>query len=146
VLTSAGAVAVRAPRINDKRVDETSGERRQFSSAILPAWCRKSPKINEVLPLLYLHGLSSKDFTPALEGFLGTDAGLSAATITRLTTQWQDDAHRFADRASSSNEAPPAASPRRLHSQDPIHRYRQLLVCSAARRSELAVRFRSSPN
>ena len=102
VLTSAGAVAVRAPRINDKRVDETSGERRQFSSAILPAWCRKSPKINEVLPLLYLHGLSSKDFTPALEGFLGTDAGLSAATITRLTTQWQDDTHRFADRDLSS--------------------------------------------
>jgi transposase-like protein len=102
VLTSAGAVAVRAPRVNDKRVDETSGERRQFSSAILPAWCRKSPKINEVLPLLYLHGLSSKDFTPALEGFLGTDAGLSAATITRLTTQWQDDAHRFADRDLSS--------------------------------------------
>jgi len=102
VLTSAGAVAVRAPRVNDKRVDETSGERRQFSAAILPAWCRKSPKINEVLPLLYLHGLSSKDFTPALEGFLGTDAGLSAATITRLTTQWQDDAHRFADRDLSS--------------------------------------------
>ena len=102
VLTSAGAVAVRAPRVNDKRVDETSGERRQFSSAILPAWCRKSPKITEVLPLLYLHGLSSKDFTPALEGFLGTDAGLSAATITRLTTQWQDDAHRFADRDLSS--------------------------------------------
>ena len=102
VLTSAGAVAVRAPRVNDKRVGETSGERRQFSSAILPAWCRKSPKITEVLPLLYLHGLSSKDFTPALEGFLGTDAGLSAATITRLTTQWQDDAHRFADRDLSS--------------------------------------------
>ena len=63
VLTSAGAVAVRAPRVNDKRVDEASGERRQYSSAILPAWCRKSPKITEVLPLLYLHGLSSKDFT-----------------------------------------------------------------------------------
>jgi transposase-like protein len=102
VLTSAGAVAVRAPRVNDKREDETTDERRRFSSAILPAWCRKSPKITEVLPLLYLHGLSSKDFTPALEGFLGTDAGLSAATITRLTVQWQDDAHRFADRDLSS--------------------------------------------
>ena len=98
VLTSAGAVAVRAPRVNDKRVEEASGERKRFSSAILPAWCRKSPKITEVLPLLYLHGLSSKDFGPALEGFLGSDAGLSAATITRLTVQWQDDARRFADR------------------------------------------------
>jgi transposase-like protein len=101
VLTSAGAVQVRAPRVNDKRVDET-GERRRYSSAILPAWCRKSPKVTEVLPLLYLHGLSSKDFIPALEGFLGTDAGLSAATITRLTTQWQDDARTFSGRDLSS--------------------------------------------
>ena len=102
VLTSAGAVEVRAPRVNDKRVDETTGERRRFASVILPAWCRKSPKITEVLPLLYLHGLSSKDFGPALEGFLGTDAGLSAATITRLTVQWQDEARAFADRDLSS--------------------------------------------
>jgi transposase-like protein len=98
VLTSAGAVTVRAPRVNDKRVDETTGERRRFSSTILPAWCRKSPQITEVLPLLYLHGLSTKDFVPALEGFFGTDAGLSAATITRLTAGWQDDARRFAER------------------------------------------------
>ena len=98
VLTSAGAVPVRAPRVNDKRIDETTGERRQFASVILPAWCRKSPKITEVLPLLYLHGLSSKDFVPALEGFFGSEAGLSAATVTRLTVQWQDDTRRFADR------------------------------------------------
>ncbi|OJF09337.1 IS256 family transposase [Couchioplanes caeruleus] len=98
VLTAAGAVEVVAPRVNDKRVDETTGERLRFASLILPAWCRKSPKITEVLPLLYLHGLSSKDFGPALEGFLDTDAGLSAATITRLTVQWQDEARAFADR------------------------------------------------
>jgi len=102
LLTSAGAVTVRAPRVNDKRVDEATGERQRFASAILPAWCRKSPKITELLPLLYLHGLSSKDFVPALEGFLGTDAGLSAATITRLTTQWQDEARQFNDRDLSS--------------------------------------------
>jgi transposase-like protein len=102
VLTSAGAVQVRAPRVNDKRVDEVTGERQRFSSAILPAWCRKSPKVTEVLPLLYLHGLSSKDFGPALEGFFGTDAGLSAATITRLTVQWQDEARAFAARDLSS--------------------------------------------
>ena len=48
-----------------------------------------------MLPLLYLHGLSSSDFGPALEQFLGSDAGLSAATITRLTTQWQDEARAF---------------------------------------------------
>ncbi|MET8372758.1 IS256 family transposase [Micromonospora profundi] len=98
VLTSAGAVEVAAPRVNDKRVDEQTGERKRFGSAILPAWCRKSPQISGVLPLLYLHGLSSQDFVPALEQFLGTGSGLSAATITRLTGQWQDEARAFGDR------------------------------------------------
>ena len=64
VLTSAGAVEVTAPRVNDRRTDPQTGERRRFSSAILPPWCRKTPKITEVLPLLYLHGLSSGDFVP----------------------------------------------------------------------------------
>ncbi|ANZ21723.1 Transposase for insertion sequence element IS6120 [Streptomyces noursei ATCC 11455] len=98
VTTAAGVVEVKAPRVNDKRVDEQTGERRRFSSAILPPWCRKSPKISEVLPLLYLHGLSSGDFVPALEQFLGSSAGLSAATVTRLTTQWQSDHAAFMDR------------------------------------------------
>ncbi len=98
VLTSAGAVQVITPRVNDKRIDAITGERKRFSSAILPAWCRKSPKITEVLPLLYLHGLSSSDFVPALEGFFGTGSGLSAATVTRLTTQWQDEAKAFGKR------------------------------------------------
>lgn len=84
--------------MNDKRVDEATGERKRFSSAILPPWCRKSPKISEVLPLLYLHGLSSGDFVPALEQFLGSSAGLSPATVTRLTTQWQADHATFMDR------------------------------------------------
>ena len=92
MVTGAGAVTVQAPRVNDKRVDPETGERQRFSSTILPAWARKSPKIADVLPLLYLHGLSSLDFAPALEQFLGTGAGLSAATITRLTAQWQDEA------------------------------------------------------
>lgn len=52
---------------------------------MLPPWCRKSPKISEVLPLLYLYGLSSGDFVPVLEHFLGSTAGLSPATVTRLT-------------------------------------------------------------
>jgi len=98
VLTGAGAVEVTAPRVNDKRLDEMTGERKRFSSAILPPWCRKSPKVSEVLPLLYLHGLSGNDFGPALEQFLGTSAGLSATTITRLTVQWQDEQKAFAAR------------------------------------------------
>jgi putative transposase len=104
VLTAAGAVTVRAPRVNDKRIDPESGERQRFSSAILPAWARKSTQVTEVLPLLYLHGLSTGDFGPALEQFLGSGAGLSAASITRLTTQWQDEARVFARRDLSGTD------------------------------------------
>lgn len=98
VTTSSGAVPVRQPRVNDKRVDEATGQRQRFCSAILPAWARKSPQVAEVLPLLYLHGLSSNDFLPALEQFLGSSAGLSPATITRLTSDWQDQAVSFNER------------------------------------------------
>ena len=104
VLTAAGAVVVSAPRVNDKRVDADTGERQRFSSAILPAWARKSPQMSEVLPLLYLHGLSTSDFGPALEQFLGSGAGLSATTITRLTAQWQDEAKTFAGRDLSGTD------------------------------------------
>ncbi|GEB24986.1 IS256 family transposase [Brevibacterium aurantiacum] len=99
VTTSSGAVPVTAPRVNDKRVDETTGQRARFSSKILPAWARKSPQVAEVLPLLYLHGMSSNDFAPALEQFLGSAAGLSPATITRLTKDWQDQARSFNKRS-----------------------------------------------
>jgi transposase-like protein len=104
VTTAAGAVEVRQPRVNDKRTDPVNGERRRFASAILPAWSRKSLRVAEVLPLLYLHGLSSSDFGPALEQFLGTDQGLSAATITRLTAQWQDEARAFGDRSLAGSD------------------------------------------
>jgi transposase-like protein len=96
VLTSAGAIEVTAPRVNDKRVDPETGERQRFSSAILPPWCRKTPKISEVLPLLYLHGLSTGDFVPALGQFLGSSAGLSGPVITKLTEQWKAEQRMFA--------------------------------------------------
>jgi transposase-like protein len=98
VLTSAGAVEVTAPRVNDKRVDPDTGERERFSSAILPAWARKTPKITEVLPLLYLHGLSSGDFVPALGQFLGSTKGLSGPVITKLTEQWKTEQRTFSER------------------------------------------------
>ncbi|MFC7264651.1 IS256 family transposase [Streptomyces lutosisoli] len=104
VITAAGPVEFRAPRVNDRRVEEATGERKRFSSKILPPWCRKSPKVSEVLPLLYLHGLSSGDFVPALEQFLGSAAGLSPATVTRLTRQWSDDHAAFQDRDLSQTD------------------------------------------
>ena len=66
MLTSAGAMEVTAPRVNDKRTDPATRERKRYSSAVLPPWARKTPKITEVLSLLYLPGLSSGDFVPAL--------------------------------------------------------------------------------
>ena len=64
VTTAAGGIEIEAPRVNDRRVDDETGERCRFRSAIVAPWCRKSPKVTEVLPLLYLHGMSSGDFAP----------------------------------------------------------------------------------
>jgi putative transposase len=99
VATGAGPIGVEAPRVNDRRVDEVSGQRQRFVSSILPPWARKSPKVAEVLPLMYLHGMSSGDFAPALEEFFGSAAGLSASVITRLTTDWQRERDQFAHRS-----------------------------------------------
>ena len=104
VLCGAGTIEVKAPRVNDKRVDETTGERKRFKSAILPPYMRRSPKVTEVLPLLYLHGLSTGDFAPALEEFFGTGAGLSPASITRLSEQWQKEREAFMQRDLSASD------------------------------------------
>jgi putative transposase len=99
LVTGAGPLEVQAPRVNDRRVDEGTGERMRFRSSIMPPWARKSPKVAEVLPLMYLHGMSSGDFAPALEEFFGSAAGLSASVITRLTTDWQRERDQFAHRS-----------------------------------------------
>ena len=99
VTVGSGTVPVRAPRVNDKRVEEESGKRKRFSSRILPAYARRSPKVTEVLPILYLHGLSTGDFGPALRDLLGEDAsGLSPSSIQRLTEQWQAEHAAFRTR------------------------------------------------
>jgi putative transposase len=93
--TAAGQVEVVRPRVDDRRTDPATGQRMQFHSVILPRWCRRSPKVAEVLPLLYLHGLSSLDFVPALEAFFGAAAGLSASVVTRLCQQWRAEREAF---------------------------------------------------
>ncbi len=95
VTTGAGTLEVRAPRVDDRRRDE-HGARQRFTSHILPPYMRRSPKVSEVLPVLYLRGLSTGDFRPALEGLLGEDAaGLSATSITRLTAEWEQEYQVF---------------------------------------------------
>src|SRR3954447_16699749 len=100
VTVGSGTLAVQAPRVNDKRIDEATGERQRFSSRILPAYARRSPKVNDVLAVLYLRGLSTGDFRPALEQLLGEDAaGLSPSTIRRLGKDWEAEHQRFRKRS-----------------------------------------------
>ena len=89
ITTAAGRVAVQAPRVDDRR----PGER--YISALLPPYMRRSPRVTEVLPLLYLRGLSTGDFLPALSAFFGSGAGLSASTVGRLTEAWQAEHERW---------------------------------------------------
>jgi len=100
----AGTVDLKAPRVNDRRRDE-QGRRQRFTSRILPPYMRRSPKVAEVLPILYLRGLSTGDFRPALEGLLGEDAaGLSSANIARLTACWEQEYRAFRQRDLSRRE------------------------------------------
>jgi putative transposase len=100
----AGTVELKAPRVNDRRHDE-QGQRQRFSSRILPPYMRRSPKVAEVLPILYLRGLSTGDFRPALEGLLGADAaGLSPTNISRLTACWEKEYTAFRQRDLAGRE------------------------------------------
>ena len=92
VTTAAGELEIQAPRVDDRR------DGRRFTSAILPPWARRSPKVTEVLPVLYLRGISTKDFEPALAEFFGSEAGLSASTIQRLTREWTHEWAAFHQR------------------------------------------------
>jgi transposase-like protein len=86
VTLGSGSVDVQAPRVNDRRDGE------KFLSAILPPYLRKSPKVESLLPVLYLKGLSTSDFKSALAGFLGESTmGLSPASIVKLKKIWEDE-------------------------------------------------------
>ena len=89
IQTGIGEVEVRQPRVNDRRLDE-DGNRVQFKSSILPPYLRRTKSIEELIPWLYLKGVSTGDFSEALAALLGPDApGLSASTIVRLKDVWQ---------------------------------------------------------
>jgi putative transposase len=100
----AGTVELKAPRVDDRRRDE-NGERQRFTSQILPPYMRRSPKVAEVLPILYLRGLSTGDFRPALESLLGKEAaGLSPTNIARLTACWEKEYVAFRRRDLAGRE------------------------------------------
>ena len=86
VQMGAGSIKIRAPRVNDRRREHS------FSSKILPPYMRRSPRLEEAVPVLYLRGLSTGDFSEALEVLLGSEAaGFSATTVTRLLNVWQEE-------------------------------------------------------
>jgi transposase-like protein len=103
VTVGSGTIDLRAPRVDDRRMDE-AGERQRFRSRILPPYMRRSPKVAEVLPILYLRGLSTGDFREALPVLLGKEAvGLSPTTITRLTSEWEKEYEAFRKRELASS-------------------------------------------
>ena len=99
VTVGSGTLQVQAPRVNDKRV--VNGQRQRFQSGILPPYLRRSQSLAELLPLLYLRGLSTSDFAPALQSILGEQAALSPSTITRLVSVWQQDYQSWRTRSLS---------------------------------------------
>ena len=99
VMTGIGPVAVRQPRVRDREAAASDPGRIRFSPAILPPYMRRSKSIETLLPILYLKGISTGDFSEALAALLGKDAaGLSASAIGRLKDGWQDDHAAWAKR------------------------------------------------
>jgi len=97
ILTGIGAVEVKQPRVKDRR---PASQQEKFSSAILPPYLRKTKSIEELIPWLYLKGISTGDFSEALAAILGPQAkGLSAATITRLKAVWAEEYDAWSKRS-----------------------------------------------
>lgn len=91
ILTGIGKIQVKQPRIDDRKARE-NGEKPIFTSAILPKYMRKVPSIENLIPTLYLKGISTQDYATALESILGPSAkGISANVIVRLKEKWESE-------------------------------------------------------
>jgi transposase-like protein len=99
VSLGAGVIEIAAPRVDDRRPEH------RFTSQILPPYMRRSPRLTEALPVLYLRGLSTGDFEEALSALLGEEgAGFSPSTITRLTRIWQEERESWQKRPLAGKE------------------------------------------
>ena len=95
----AGSIKMKAPRVDDRRPEY------HFTSRVLPPYMRRSPRLEEALPILYLRGLSTGDFSEAMEALLGSEAaGFSATTITRLLKVWQEEYQAWRKRSLKGKE------------------------------------------
>lgn len=98
VMTGIGTVPVQVPRVRDRGANE-DGSKIRFRSSLVPPYLRKAKSVEELLPWLYLKGISTGDFSEALAALLGPDAeGLSASTITRLKAAWWDEFQTWSKR------------------------------------------------
>jgi putative transposase len=97
IQTGLGGVEVKQPRVHDRR---PADEREKFTSAILPPYLKRTRSLDELIPWLYLKGVSTGDFSEALGALLGPDApGLSATTITRLKATWEGEYEAWSKRS-----------------------------------------------
>ena len=98
LVSGVGPLKIRAPRVDDRRVDE-QGRKFRFTSEILPPYLRRTKSVEELIPWLYLKGISTGDFSEALAALLGPDApGLSATTVVRLKEVWRRDYEAWSKR------------------------------------------------
>jgi transposase-like protein len=99
IMTGIGPVAVRQPRVRDRKSGGDDCERIRFTPAILPRYARRSKSLEMLIPILYLKGVSTGDFEETLAALLGKEApGLSASTIARLKEVWVEDYKRWGER------------------------------------------------
>jgi transposase-like protein len=104
VVTGVGTLRVKAPRVADRRVDE-QGRKFRFTSQILPPYLRRTKSVEELIPWLYLKGISTGDFSEALQALLGADApGLSATTVVRLKEVWRGEYESWSKRSLAGQE------------------------------------------
>lgn len=104
ILTGAGPLEVKQPRVRDRR-DVSPQEKVHFTSEIVPPYIRRSRALDDLIPWLYLRGLSTGDFSEALEALVGPDArGLSPNVVTRLSEKWQKEHENWCQRDLSQQE------------------------------------------
>src|SRR3954469_14810526 len=97
IQTGLGAIPVKQPRVQDRRPPE---QREKFTPAVLPPYLRRTKSLEELIPWLYLKGISTGDFAEALQALLGPDApGLSATTVTRMKAVWEAEHEAWAKRS-----------------------------------------------
>ncbi len=98
VMTSAGNIRVKVPRLNDRREGKSREERIRFHSKLLPPYLRRSTEVDEFIPYLYLKGISSGDFSDVLSQLLGEEVSVSAQTVSRLKKKWEGEYSQWNER------------------------------------------------